>query len=40
LQLLNEFRDCFASNTSELGKTTISEMHIELNDKCSLYSET
>jgi hypothetical protein len=33
LQLLNEFRDCFASDTSELGKTTITEMHIELNDK-------
>jgi hypothetical protein len=32
LQLLNEFRDCFASDTCELGKTTITKMHIELND--------
>lgn len=32
LQLVNEFRDCFALDMSELGNSTISEMHINLND--------
>lgn len=32
LNLLNEFRDCFAQDTSELGKTNITEMGIDLSD--------
>ncbi|CAB3257276.1 unnamed protein product [Arctia plantaginis] len=33
LDLLNTYRNCFALNTSELGVTNISEMHIKLNDE-------
>lgn len=33
LALLNTYRDCFALDTSELGVTNISEMHIKLNDE-------
>lgn len=33
LNLLREYRDCFALNLSELGTTPISEMHIKLNDE-------
>lgn len=32
LNLVNEYRDCFALNVSELGTSTISEMHITLTD--------
>lgn len=32
VRLLNDFRDCFALNTHELGLTNITEMHIRLND--------
>uniref|UniRef100_A0A1Y1KQJ6 Reverse transcriptase domain-containing protein n=1 Tax=Photinus pyralis TaxID=7054 RepID=A0A1Y1KQJ6_PHOPY len=32
LNLINEFRNCFAGNTTELGKTTVTEMQIRLND--------
>ncbi|XP_031332558.1 uncharacterized protein LOC116162927 [Photinus pyralis] len=32
LNLINEFRNCFAGNTTELGKTTVTEMQILLND--------
>lgn len=32
LDLLNEFRDCFSFDMSELGTTNISEMHIQLQD--------
>jgi hypothetical protein len=33
LNLLREYRDCFALNLSELGTTPISEMHIKLSDE-------
>jgi hypothetical protein len=32
LTLINEFRDCFASNTKELGRAEAFDMHIRLND--------
>ncbi|KAK9695492.1 hypothetical protein QE152_g32532 [Popillia japonica] len=32
LALINEFRDCFAQNTSQLGKTSILKMSIHLSD--------
>jgi hypothetical protein len=32
LELINEFRDCFALTTSELGKTNVTDMHIRLHD--------
>lgn len=32
LNVLNQFRDCFAQNTCELGKINIAEMHIRLSD--------
>lgn len=32
LELLNEHRDCFAFSTRELGKTSVTEMRIKLND--------
>lgn len=32
LHLLNEFRECFAENMTELGKTSIAEMRIDLHD--------
>lgn len=32
-RLLNDFRDCFALTTHELGLTNITEMNIRLNDK-------
>ncbi|KAG7301251.1 hypothetical protein JYU34_014153 [Plutella xylostella] len=33
LKLVNEYRDCFALTIDELGKTSISEMHIRLHDE-------
>jgi hypothetical protein len=47
LALINEFRDCFASNTKELGRAEAFDMHIRLNDDvpvtyrpyCLAYSE-
>lgn len=33
LDLLNTYRDCFALDTSELGISNVSEMHIKLNDQ-------
>lgn len=32
LELVNEFRDCFALSLNELGTTHITEMHIQLHD--------
>lgn len=32
VSMLNDFRDCFALNTKELGVTNITEMNIKLND--------
>jgi hypothetical protein len=32
LGLINEFRDCFALDTSELGKFNMTDMHIRLQD--------
>lgn len=32
IKLINEFRDCFAQNLPELGKTTLTEMTIDLSD--------
>lgn len=33
LELLNDYRTCFAFDLSELGTTNITEMHIKLNDE-------
>jgi hypothetical protein len=32
LKLKNEFQDCFALDTRELGKTNVTDMHIRLHD--------
>jgi hypothetical protein len=32
LELINEFRDCFALNTKELGNANVKDMHIRLID--------
>jgi hypothetical protein len=32
LKLTNEFRDCFALDSTELGKTNVTDMHIRLHD--------
>jgi hypothetical protein len=32
LEFINEFRDCFASTTGELGKTHATDMHLRLHD--------
>jgi hypothetical protein len=32
LKLINEFRDCFALDTRELGKPNVTDMHIRLHD--------
>lgn len=37
LQLLNDFRDCFALNSGELRVTHVTEMSIRLNDTTPVY---
>jgi hypothetical protein len=33
LKLIYEFRDCFALDTRELGKTNVTDMHIRLHER-------
>lgn len=37
IEMLNEFRDCFALNTSELGKTNLAELDVELTSDKPIY---
>lgn len=37
IKILNEYRDCFAFDMSEIGKTDLAEMKIELTADTSIY---